>query len=69
MESFSYKTFLVLGLLFWSSASAQEAEKDKLQGIIDATLDVIYSETHASLSPMKNRLKCVRSSNPVTIWM
>ena len=50
MESFSYKTFLVLGLLFWSSASAQEAEKDKLQGIIDATLDVIYSETHASLS-------------------
>ena len=50
MESFSYKTFLVLGLLFWSSASAQEAEKDKLQGMIDATLDVIYSETHASLS-------------------
>ena len=50
MESFSYKTFLVLGLLFWSSASAQEAEKDKLQGMIDATLDLIYSETHASLS-------------------
>jgi len=50
MESFSYKTFLVLGLLFWSSASAQDAEKDKLQGMIDATLDVIYSETHASLS-------------------
>ncbi len=50
MGSFSYKTFLVLGLLFWSSASAQEAEKDKLQGMIDATLDLIYSETHASLS-------------------
>ena len=50
MESFSYKTFLVLGLLFWSSASAQDAEKDKLQGMIDATLDVIYSQTHASLS-------------------
>ena len=50
MESFSYKTFLVLGLLFWSSASAQDAEKDKLQGMIDATLDLIYSETHASLS-------------------
>ena len=50
MKFFSYSTFLVLGLLFWSSASAQEAEKDKLQGMIDATLDVIYSETHASLS-------------------
>ena len=50
MESFSYKTFLVLGLLFWSSVTAQEAEKDKLQGMIDATLDVIYSETHTSLS-------------------
>jgi len=50
MKFFSYSTFLVLGLLFWSSASAQEAEKDKLQGMIDATLDLIYSETHASLS-------------------
>jgi len=50
MKFFSYSTFLVLGLLFWSSASAQEAEKDKLQGMIDTTLDVIYSETHACLS-------------------
>ena len=57
MESFSYKTFLVLGLLFWSSASAQEAEKDKLQGMIDATLDVIYSETHASLSANEKQSK------------
>ena len=57
MESFSYKTFLVLGLLFWSSASAQEAEKDKLQGMIDATLDVIYSETHKSLSTNEKQVK------------
>ena len=50
MKSFSYKAFLVLGLLFWSSVSAQEAQKDKLQGMIDAALDVIYSDTYTTLS-------------------
>jgi len=50
MKFFSYKTFLVLGLLLVASVSAQEAQKEKLQGMIDATLDVIYSETHTSLS-------------------
>ena len=50
MKSFSYRAFLVLGLLFWASVSAQEAEKDKLQGMIDAALDVIYSDTHTTLS-------------------
>ena len=50
MGSFYYKTFLVLGLLLGPSVSAQEAQKEKLQGMIDATLDVIYSDTHSSLS-------------------
>ena len=59
MKYFSYKTFLVLGLLFWSSVTAQEAEKDKLQGMIDATLDVIYSDTHARL-PAKEKQAKVR---------
>ena len=50
MKLFSYRAFLVLGLLFWASISAQEEEKDKLQGMIDAALDVIYSDTHTTLS-------------------
>ena len=50
MKLFSYRAFLVLGLLFWASISAQEAEKDKLQGMIDAALDVIYSDTYTTLS-------------------
>ena len=41
---------MVLGLLLVASVSAQELQKEKLQGMIDATLDVIYSQTHASLS-------------------
>ena len=57
MKSFSYKAFLVLGLLFGPSVSAQEAQKEKLQGMIDATLDVIYSETYASLSANEKQLK------------
>ena len=59
MKFFSYKAFLVLGLLFWVSVSAQEAQKAKLHGMIDATLDVIYSETHASLS-VNEKLSKVR---------
>ena len=50
MKSFSYMAYLVLGLLLVVSVSAQELQKEKLQGMIDATLDVIYSQTHASLS-------------------
>ena len=50
MKSLSYKAYLVLGLLLVVSVSAQELQKEKLQGMIDATLDVIYSQTHASLS-------------------
>lgn len=57
MKSFSYKAFLVLGPLFWVSVSAQEAQKEKLYGMIDATLDVIYSETHASLSANEKQSK------------
>ena len=50
MKFFSYRAYLVLGLLLVASVSAQELQKEKLQGMIDATLDVIYSQTHASLS-------------------
>ena len=57
MITFSYKAFLVLGLLFGASISAQEAQKDKLQRMIDATLDVIYSETYASLSADEKKVK------------
>ena len=57
MITFSYKAFLVLGLLFGASISAQEAQKEKLQGMIDATLDVIYSETYASLSANERQVK------------
>lgn len=57
MKFFSYKTLLVLGLLLVASVSAQEAQKEKLQRMINATLDVIYSETHASLSANEKQAK------------
>ena len=57
MKSFSYRAYLVLGLLLVASVSAQELQKEKLQGMIDATLDVIYSESHASLSADEKKLK------------
>ena len=57
MKSFSYRAYLILGLLLVVSVSAQEAQKEKLQGMIDATLDVIYSETYASLSANEKQLK------------
>ena len=57
MKFFSYKAFLVLGLLFGPYVSAQEVQKEKLQGMINATLDVIYSETHASLSANEKQAK------------
>ena len=57
MKLFSYSTFLVLGLLFGPYVSAQGLQKEKLQGMIDATLDVIYSETHASLSANEKQSK------------
>ena len=57
MKSFSYMAYLVLGLLLVVSVSAQELQKEKLQGMIDTTLDVIYSQTHASLSANEKQLK------------
>lgn len=57
MTFFSYRAYLVLGLLLVASVSAQEAQKEKLQGMIDATLDVIYSQTYASLSANEKKLK------------
>ena len=57
MKFFSFKAYLVLGLLLVASVSAQEAQKEKLQGMIDATLDVIYSQTYASLSANEKQLK------------
>ena len=50
MKTFSYKAFLVLGLLLVATVSAQEAQKEKLQKMIDAALDVIYSDTNSTLS-------------------
>ncbi len=41
---------MVLGLLLVATVSAQEAQKEKLQGMIDAALDVIYSDTNSTLS-------------------
>ena len=57
MKFLSYKAYLVLGLLLVVSVSAQELQKEKLQGMIDATLDVIYSQTYASLSANEKKLK------------
>ena len=57
MKFFSFKAYLVLGLLLVASVSAQEAQKEKLQGMIDATMDVIYSQTYASLSANEKKLK------------
>ena len=57
MKFLSYKAYLVLGLLLVASVSAQEAQKEKLQGMIDATMDVIYSQTYASLSANEKKLK------------
>lgn len=57
MKFFSYRAYLVLGLLLVASVSAQELQKEKLQGMIDATLDVIYSQTFASLSANEKKLK------------
>ena len=57
MLSFLKKTLLVLGLLAGVSVSAKEAQKHKLQGMIDAALDVIYSHTYASLSVNEKQAK------------
>ena len=57
MLSFLKKTLLVLGLLAGVSVSAKEAQKHKLQGMIDAALDVIYSDTYASLSVNEKQAK------------
>ena len=47
---------LVLGLLWWF-LSRLGAAKRKASGMIDTTLDVIYSQTHASLSANEKQLK------------
>ena len=57
MKFLSYKTFVVLGLFFSTSVLAQEAQKEKLQGMIDATLDVIYSVTNKSLTANEKQAK------------
>ena len=57
MKFISYKAYLVLGLLLIASVSAHEAQKEKLQDMIDATLDVIYSETYSSLSAKEKQVK------------
>ena len=57
MTFLSCRAYLVLGLLLVASVSAQEAQKEKLQGMIDATMDVIYSQTYASLSANEKKLK------------
>ena len=57
MKALSYNAFLILALFFGASVSAQEAQKVKLQKMIDATLDVIYSETYASLTVNERQLK------------
>ena len=57
MKFLSYRAYLILGLLLVASVSAQEAQKEKLQGMIDATMDVIYSQTYASLSANEKKLK------------
>ena len=50
MTFFSFRAYLVLGLLLVATVSAQEAQKEKLQGMIDAALEVIYSDTNTTLS-------------------
>lgn len=50
MIHFFHKTILLAGLLLGASASAVQAQKEKLQGVIDSALDIIYSEDSASLS-------------------
>lgn len=57
MLSLFKKTLLVLGLLAGVSVAAEEAQKHKLQGMIDAALDAIYSDTYASLSANEKQAK------------
>jgi phospholipid transport system substrate-binding protein len=57
MKFLSYNAFLVLGLILGPSVSDQAVQKEKLQGMIDATLDVIYSKSYAGLSANEKKLK------------
>jgi len=52
-----YKAILVVGLVLGTSASAAEPQRDKLQGTINAALDVIYSDCCASLSDDEKQAK------------
>jgi phospholipid transport system substrate-binding protein len=55
------KTILLLTLIVGTSVSAEDAQRAKLQGTIDAALDVIYSDCCASLSDEEKQAK-VRST-------
>lgn len=57
MLPFLKKALFVIGLLAGVSVAAEEAQKQKLQVIIDAALDVIYSDTYASLSSNEKQAK------------
>ena len=57
MLPFLKKALFVIGLLAGVSVVAEEAQKQKLQVIIDAALDVIYSDTYASLSSNEKQAK------------
>jgi len=55
-----YKAVLLVGLILsatTSSVSAEEAQRAKLQGTIDAALDVIYSDCCANLSDEEKQAK------------
>ncbi|MGZ0708967.1 MlaC/ttg2D family ABC transporter substrate-binding protein [Coraliomargarita sp. W4R53] len=55
-----YKAVLLVGLILstsTSSLSAEEVQRTKLQGTIDAALDVIYSDCCASLSDDEKEAK------------
>ena len=57
MLPFLKKALFVIGLIAGGSVAAEEAQKQKLQVIIDAALDVIYSDTYASLSANEKQAK------------
>ena len=57
MKTLHYMAFLVLGLLIGASISAKEAQKEKLQGMIDEALDIIYLETYSGLSTIDKQAK------------
>ncbi|WPJ96535.1 ABC transporter substrate-binding protein [Coraliomargarita algicola] len=60
MRHYLYKAILLLGLILGMASapvSAEEAQRAKLQGTIDAALDVIYADCCASLSDEAKQAK------------